>query len=235
MRRGIIYYTDNMLFEPIVSVVRQYILASGLPVVSCSLKPIDFGKNVVIDAERGYITMFKQIITALENSTAKYVFFCEHDVLYPISHFAFIPPKDDTFYYNDNVWRWWFKHSTAITYDGLCSLSSMCANRELALENYYMKMERIGTAKPELLQGREPRLGRLRGYEPGGRRWQKGTGSTNGLETWKSDQPIVDIRHKGTFSIGKVRLNQFNHPPVGWVEKDINEIPGWKLEELFSD
>ena len=69
--------------------------------------------------------MVKQILTALENSTTDYVFFTEHDVLYPKCHFDFTPPRDDIFYYNANVWRWFYPEDTAITHDRMLPLSSL--------------------------------------------------------------------------------------------------------------
>src|SRR3990167_8899734 len=100
--KNIIYYTDNRLAEPIYLLVQHFLLESGLPIISASLKSINFGENVVIEGERSYPTMVAQIISCLERSTAKYVFFAEHDCLYSKSHFDFIPPKDDIFYYNEN-------------------------------------------------------------------------------------------------------------------------------------
>ena len=95
--KGIIYYTDNRLGEPIYSTAQKHILSSGLPIVSISLKPIDFGENIVLDLNPSFITMIKQIETGLEASKSDFVFFCEHDVLYPASHFEFTPPRDDIF------------------------------------------------------------------------------------------------------------------------------------------
>ena len=58
MTKGIIYYTDNKLKEPLFSLVQKYISASELPIVSCSLKPINFGKNIVLEnRERSYPTI----------------------------------------------------------------------------------------------------------------------------------------------------------------------------------
>jgi len=81
--KGIIYYTDNKLKDPLFSIVQDLLLKTELPIVSCSLKPIEFGKNIVVNGPRGYVSYINQIITALINNDAKYVFFCEHDVLYP--------------------------------------------------------------------------------------------------------------------------------------------------------
>jgi len=66
--KGIIYYTDNRLKEPIFSTVQNCIKASGLPIVSCSLKPIPFGKNIVLDLAPGPATMTKQILAALKKN-----------------------------------------------------------------------------------------------------------------------------------------------------------------------
>ena len=96
--KSIIYYTDNRVPDPIFSLCQKYIADSGLPIVSCSLRPINFGQNIVLNGcGRSYTSMLLQIIKALEASTEKYVFFCEHDVLYHKSHFDFIPPKDDVY------------------------------------------------------------------------------------------------------------------------------------------
>ena len=108
MSTGICYYTDNRVKEPIFSTV-QNILSdiskkTSIPIVSVSLKPINFGHNIVLEnRERGYPTMIRQIIMSLENLDTKYVFFCENDILYHLSHFDFIPPEDNIFYYNSNV------------------------------------------------------------------------------------------------------------------------------------
>ena len=60
--KSVIYYTHNICDEKIFSAVQKTILKSGLPIVSVSLKPIDFGKNIVLDLEPGIVTMTKQIL-----------------------------------------------------------------------------------------------------------------------------------------------------------------------------
>ena len=87
MSKGIVYYTDNRLEERIFSTCQKHILAADLPIVSVSLQPINFGQNIVVKGEPGYPSMVNQIVTALEATTADYVFFCEHDILYHKSHF----------------------------------------------------------------------------------------------------------------------------------------------------
>lgn len=233
MTKGIVYYTDNRIGEPIFSLVQKYILESDLPIISCSLKPIEFGKNIVVEGERSYPTMVKQILTALENSSAKYVFFCENDVLYPKSHFDFTPPKDNIFYYNENVWRWWIYGDTAIRYERMLPLSCMCANREFVLDHYRMRQRKIEEWGLDHFRSREPRMARLWGYEPGTKKKKRGGLTDDDFETWNSEDPVIDLRHRKTFSSPKIKLEDFKHAPKNWQEINIKDIPKWNLASLF--
>lgn len=235
MTRNIIYYTDNKIGEPIVPIVQQQLLKAGLPIISVSLKPIDFGRNIVLEGEkRSYPTMVKQIILGLEASKADYVFFCEHDVLYPISHFEYTPKKDNIFYYNSNVWRWRIGENKAITYDRMLPLSCMCCNREFALNHYKMRQRKIEEWGLSNFRSREPRLARLWGYEPGTKKKKRGGLTNDDFDTWRSAYPVIDIRHKWSFSSPKCKLSDFKHLPVNWQEIDIDKINGWNLKELFN-
>lgn len=233
-QKSIIYYTDNRLGEPIFSMVQGFLRNTKLPIYSTSLSPIIFGNNAVIDGKRSYPTMVRQIIDALERSPTTYVFFCEHDVLYHPSHFAFTPPRDDIFYYNKNVWRWWFGDSRVIRHDRMLPLSCMCANREFALDHYRRRYEKITTLGWSEIRSREPRWARLMGYEPGTKKRRRGGFSDDDFDTWESMYPNIDIRHRRTFSSPKIHLEDFRHKPKWWLEQSIDEIEGWDLKMLFK-
>ncbi len=234
MKKSCIYYTHNLL-EPLIMKVCQEQLQEQLrksfngEIVSVSLKPMNFGKNVVLKAEKGVITMFRQILLALETSTSDIIFFCEHDCLYHKTHFDFTPPKEDIFYYNTNVYRWDYPKDRLITYDHLKSLSGLCVNRELALKHYKERLKIIEERGFE--EGRDPNWARKMGYEPGKNR----SGLSKVLyEEWKSEYPNVDIRHKHTITPPKTNLDSFKHKPINWQEVKISEIPGWDLKTLFD-
>jgi hypothetical protein len=234
MTKGIIYYTDNSLKEPIFSFVQQTIKNSNLPIVSTSLKPLNFGNNIVLNLPPNIVTMIRQIIKALEESNTKYVFFCEHDVLYPPSHFDFTPPKDNIYYYNANVWRWDYPNNRAIRYDRLISLSGLCVNRVFALTHYKERLNKIvAQGFDKDTRKHEPEWIRKWGYEPGTKKVKRGGFSDDDFETWESEIPIVDIRHGKNFSPPKVTLNSFKHPPTNWQETTIDKIPGWNLSNLI--
>lgn len=232
--KGIIYYTDNRLDEPIFSVVQRQIQASGLPVVSCSLKPIKFGKNVVLNLRAGPTTMFEQILTALKASEVESVFFCEHDVLYHPTHFDFTPPRDNVFYYNTNVWRWNFQGDQIITYDHFRSVSGLCVNRKKAIENYEKRLKIIYKLKYHKLPTHgNPQWARNMGYEPGKPK-RVGGFSDDIIEEWKSAYPNIDIRHGKTLTPVKMTLESFVHKPTGWRESTVDNLEGWNMKEIFG-
>lgn len=233
--KGIIYYTDNRLGAPIIPICQQFIQNAGLPIVSCSLRPIDFGKNVVLEGrERSYPTMVEQILAALKASETKYVFFCEHDVLYHPCHFDFTPERDDIYYYNVNNWRWEYPKDRLISYSGLTSLSMMCCNRELAIQHYEYRHKLIEEWGLDKIRSREPRWARKFGYEPGTKVRRHGGVTDEEHIKRRSVLPNIDIRHGRTFSHPKVTLESFRHLPSDWQESTLDEIPGWNLKELFN-
>lgn len=235
MSKGIIYYTDNRLIEPLFSACQKQILKAGLPVVSVSLKPIVFGQNIVVEGAPGYPTMVSQIITALEASSADadYVFFCEHDVLYHPSHFDFTPPKDSVYYYNMNNWRWDYPREKIIKYNELTSLSQLCVSRKLVLNHFKARMEKMKELGLDKFTRKDPLQARLWGYEPGRKKKNRGGFLDEQSIQWNSDFPNIDIRHQGSFSPPKVKLKDFRASPTGWVETTIDKITDWNLRELL--
>ena len=235
---GAIYYTDSRLEGHIIidTCRNQIKKAFKGELVSTSLKPLDFGKNFVLEGRsRSYPTMVDQIVLALENLTTDYVFFLEHDVLYHETHFDFVPKEDNVFYYNSNVVRWRYGgDGLAIAYDGMLPLSCMCANRKFALDHYHMRQEKIKEWNLDDMRSREPRKSRIFGYEPGTKPKRRGGLTDDVREVWKSELPNIDIRHGRTFSAPKITLESFKHKPTGWKEKPADEIDGWNLNEMFN-
>jgi len=230
--KGVIYYTDNKLGDPIYSTVQKHISASGLPIISSSLRPIKFGANEVVAGERGYPTMVRQIISCLERSTAKYVFFCEHDVLYHIDHFDFVPSSDGIFYYNSSVWRWKLGSETAIRHDRMLPLSSLCVNREFALSHYKRRLDFILEHNYDKDIKGEPKWMRKMGFEPGTKKKKRGGFSDDNFGVWESEGFNIDIRHKDAFSPSKLKLKDFTHKPKWWEETPIESIEDWDLKGL---
>jgi hypothetical protein len=174
--------------------------------------------------------MHRQILAGLERSTADYVFFCEHDVLYHPSHFEFIPPRRDTFYYNVNVWRVRSPDGHAVKTADCKQLSGVCCWRELALAHYRERVRRIA----------KEGFSRKNGYEPGTRHLPNGYDNSL-AESWVSEYPNLDIRHDGTVTRNHWTRESFRNAKYaeGWEETD-DVIPGWpkvagRLEEVLKE
>lgn len=215
MSIGIIYYTSNRLKAEIKAGCWKQIEQSGLPITV----------NDKVVGAIGALSMFNQILDCLERSKEDYVFFCEHDILYHPSHFKFMPPQDDTFYYNINVWRWDYYSNKVVTYDQIASVSGLCVNRELAVEFYRKRLkiiaERGYAAIPTF---GNPAWARSMGYEPGkfnkeGERAQK--------DECRSEYPNIDIRHTRAMTIPKMNIADFKRVPSNWKEDVIENLPGW--------
>jgi len=231
--KSIIYYTDNRPDQKIMQTVQNQLLKSGLPIVSCTLEPIIFGKNIVLDLDPGPVTMFIQILTALKESVAEYIFFCEHDVLYHTSHFEFTPPRTDTFYYNINVWRWDYSNDKVITFNHFRSVSGLCVSKNKAIDHYEKRLSLIYKNGWDKIAGRNPKWAREIGYEPG--KPKKNGGFTDdSIEEWVSEYPNIDIRHQKTMTPIKMTLESFRHQPTGWKESTIDKLPGWDISSFNS-
>ena len=210
-KKGIIFYTDNALNLHIAHPVQRQLRSIGLPITSCSLKPMPkMGKNIVINRQRGYETLFIQILTALENSDADIIFFCEHDCLYHKTNFDFTPPTKDKFYYNMN----WYKireDGTAVTWQAE-QVSGICVYRQLAIDYYKKRIELFNSGKFD------------RKFEP-----MSGEGS----EQWSSKFPMLDIRHGKNLTYSKWKLEDFRNKLTAKNFKlcTIKDISGWDFSK----
>lgn len=211
--KGMIFYTDNQLKLKIAHKVQNQLRSiskeKNIPIVSSSLKPMKMGYNIRLRLERGTLTMFKQILLALENSNAEIIFHTEHDVLYHPSHFDFKPPRKDKFYYNQNWVKVW-PDGKAIHWDAN-QVSGLCAYKNHLIDYYKKRIEEV------------ERDGFNRSYEPGGR-------DSSQYEVWNSSYPNIDIRHRNNVTRSHRLPEDFRDKSgcVNWQEMDINNIPGWE-------
>lgn len=219
--KEIIFYTDGKLEGTYLSrVVRDQILKAGLPITSVSIKPIDFGENIFIRGARSHSTLYSQILTGLQHSTARFVFFCEHDVLYHPSHFKFTPTREDIYYYNDNMWRFRLADKKVVGYDHAC-LSQICASRELLIKHYTKRLRLIANGT------------KAYGYEPGS--GQSCSIDNPGIEFFHNQFPNIDIRHgKNWTGVKRMNPSEFRSKKTcpNWRETTIKNIKGWNYQLL---
>ena len=159
--------------------------------------------------------MFRQILAGLEASEADYVFLCEHDILYHPSHFEFVPPRDDIYYYNENTWKVDTKTGRALFY--YCrQTSGLCANREFLVEHYRKRVEMV----------ERDGFTRRMGFEPGTHNRKERVDDYKS-EAWMSEYPNIDIRHRHNLTPSRWSQDKFRNKKYcqGWTEAD--EVPGW--------
>lgn len=221
-RRGLaLYYTCNSHDPALELAARNNLRRStnGHELGCVALKRTDFGDwTVVVDREKSGGTMHYQILAGLERSTADYVFLCESDVFYNQTHFDFTPPRDDTVYYNTNVWRVRYSDGHAVRTANLQQVSGICANRLLLLDHYRKRVQMIEQNNGVFDVKRMA-------YEPGTR----GKFGDERVENWQSPYPNIDITgHGNTLTVPHFSIDSFRNKKYaeGWEETD-GEIPGW--------
>jgi len=226
--KGIVYYTDNQLDPAIMEACQSQLEKSGLPIVSVSLQWLDFGKNIVLDLERGALTMFKQILAGIEAMDTDVIFFAEHDVLYHPSHFDFTPPEQDRVYYNQNAWRVNAETGQALFYYSSAT-SGLCAYRDVLLTHYRKRVAMVEE------NGYSQRMG----YEPGTHGRSERVDDLKS-ETWLSAFPNIDIRHGKNLTRSRWSKEEFRNQKYtrGWTLAD--EVPGWgqtanRFSEVLSE
>jgi hypothetical protein len=218
---SILYYSDSRL-DPVIEkkCVDQLKKASeGKPIISVTQKPLDLGKNICVgDIGSSWLNLYKQLKIATENAQTKYVAMAEADVLYTAEFFNWVPPRDDTFYYNENCWfvQWGGNHPEL---NGMYStfwgerkaLSQLVCSRDILLKDLQFKLDLLDEhewAKKSLLFAGEPGVTRIKEAQ----KWAKsGHGVSimkfveDYLESQTSDifrtiQPVLDVRHSGNFT-----------------------------------
>jgi hypothetical protein len=232
LTKGIVYYTNNQLNDDVFFATQKQLAkaSDGHIITSVSLKKLHrFGRNIVLDLELGYLTMFKQILAGLEKNQADIIFFCEHDVLYHPSHFDFVPPAEDTFFYNTNVWKVRFEDGHAMRTDFCQQTSGLCAYRKLLLEHY---RKRVAIVEKN---GYSTKIG----FEPGTHGRPERI-DDHKSDRWESKFPNIDIRHSSNLSPTRWDPDEYRNKRYikGWIESD--KVPGWgvtkdRMDKILSE
>ena len=209
MSKSIVYYAHDFLPEHIEEKCRAQLKKAGLPIISVSLnKKIDFGDiRLNVTGKASAEMMHYQIVCGLNYRIADTIFLCEHDVLYHPSHFDFTPPREDTFYFNTNVYKQW-QDGLIVWTDDLQQNSGLCGNRALLLDFFTMRLLQI------------QREGNNRHYEPQPRYGCR-------VENWQSVYPNVDIRHGKNLTRSHRAASEFRNPKYAKGFRVVNSVPGW--------
>jgi len=208
----ILFYTSNKEGELFEGRIKDNILANsgGLPIVSVSQKPIDFGENIVVgDVGVSGFNMFRQILLGLERVKTPFVISAEADCLYPPDYFSFVPEKLDVCYRNSNVYvmgqrRNYFYHKP----EG--ATHAQIIGTEFYRDLLTKLFEGAPTWNPD--EKNFPK-----------ERWRK-EDFTDKIEYYKSENPVVQIK---TFQ----SMRHYTHSE----RIPIYELPFWGLGYKFKN
>jgi hypothetical protein len=243
--KAMLFYTSHTCPMKIAHKVQHNLLKisqdKNIPLYSSSLKPMPHMgvKNIfqplarseykLVDdklvetqvprTQPGVLTMFRQILDGLKICKADIIFFCEHDILYHPSHFDFVPPTKDKFYYNTNVWKVRWSDGFAVKVDVCQQTSGLCAYRDLLIEEYQRRVDKVEK------EGWQNNMG----YEPGTKLLIHNGFSDLRAESWQSEKPNIDIRHDNNMTPSRWKPEEFIHPKnvVGWTESTLEKI--WQI------
>jgi len=225
-RKGVVYYSHRCKSEPFFEECRKQILKGikAKHIVSVTDVPIDFGKNIVKEPSEGWIDLFERILIGLEASESDVIFFCEHDVLYSPKHFDFIPLDRTKIYYNKNVWHVRSSDGFAVYYEAK-RLSQLCAYRDILIEHYKKRIEKV----------KENGFSFATGFEPASHNRDERVDDLKS-DYWESILPNIDIKYGGNSTKARWRQEDFRSQRScrGWKEGTIDTIDGWDSLQLKS-
>jgi len=107
MNATIIYPSSNSEDQKFEKKIQANILKNcgGLPIISITQKPMDFGENICVgEVGASGFNFLRQLLIGCEKATTKYIISAEADCLYPPDYFEYRPERDDICYRNDNTY-----------------------------------------------------------------------------------------------------------------------------------
>lgn len=216
----LLYYTANLVEEPFGTNVRNHLLSlfpEGIPLISISHKPIDFGENIHVEGyEPSIYNIYRQILIGAKAAKTRFVACCEDDSLLNREHLSF-RPAGDCFAYNIN--RWTIDHN--IFFHRKRVNMSMCiAPTDLMIDTLEKRFEKF----PNVMSREE--MGAAGGFgEPGKFEAAYGLPSVK-MVTFATSVPTIVFNHRG--GVGGLRK-------IMKTDHIKEELPVWgKAEDVWK-
>ena len=196
----VVYYTSNRIREPFGQRVRDLLLseAAGLPIISVSQKPTDFGENICVgDIGHTYFNIYRQILVGAKAAKTKYIAMAEDDTFYPAEHFKEFRPRDDEFAFDMSRWSLYtWSEPPVFSLKYRISNSTMICARELLVETLEERFAKYPEPDDSLI----PIWGEPSKYER-----QLGVTVRKSVQWW-STCPCIVLTHPD--AVGYVKLGE---------------------------
>ena len=147
----VIYYTNNLEkpeFEGrIQKTLKESTDSLGVPIISVSQKPIDFGKNICVgEVGASSQNAFRQLQIGAMEAKTRFVCPAEADFLHPREYFEFVPPSDRTAWVAIPVWVLYAQRGIGKVYyeKPRGSEAAMVINRDLLIRSIHSQLKDFG-------------------------------------------------------------------------------------------
>ena len=217
----IIYLTASKIPEAFAEYQRKVLLEAigDYPLISVSRKPLDFGKNILDNGEKGVDNIYRQMLRAAKVAETKYVAIAEDDALYNKEHFNFYRPEKDTFAYDQNRFALFTWGVPTYSWRNRKSNCSLIAPRKLMIEALEERFAKYPESIPEKLVG-----------ELGRERIERNLGVTlrKSVEVF-SEVSVIQINHEAGSECPQVKHKK----RLGQIKA--YDIPHWgRAEDLLK-
>jgi hypothetical protein len=189
MDAAIVYCSSNMEDPKFEDRIKANILiaCNGIPIISVTQKPIDFGKNICVGDDIGVsgFNFFRQVLIGCEEANAAFIISAEADCMYPPDYFTFRPKKIDVCYRNKNLYvmpdkRPYFFHKPG------GATHSQIVGRE-----FYI-------SRLKMLFGDGPMWSTEEKNFPKERHRKEDVFEKNQIEFWETENPVFQVKtHRG--------------------------------------
>lgn len=206
-----VYYTANVIPDKFAQDVRSQLAyaSGGIPIISVSHKPLDFGQNVVVDMPRHHLSIYRQALVGAKEAKTKYIALCEDDVLYSPEHFK-RRAQPGKFAYNVAYWGiYTWSNPPVFSWKGRRNLSQLICERDSFIQ---VVEERLAL----------PNDGEIVWGEPG--KYEAKLGLTvNETETFYTHPANIMFSHETALAFGNLGTRK----RIG--ELQATELPYWGL------
>lgn len=202
----IIYLTANKVPDKWAFYQRAVLSEAvvGMPVISVSMKPIDYGEtNIIQEGETCIDNIYWNMLKAAKIAKTPFMAVAEDDVLYPREHFTSFRPPMDTFAYNNVRWQIHLWGEPIFYWRARLSNYSLIAPREALIKGLEERFEKYPFGQ------------QLGGGELGHNRFERKRGTTQhkmvefsttiGLVAFNHIYSIDVLEQKQKKRMGKIR------------------------------
>lgn len=207
----ILFLTVNEVPEAWAEYQKQTLLKAvgDTPIITLSMKPLDWGVNVLQDRPRSLSNIYWQMLRGAKMATTPFIGIAEDDTLYQEEHYSHRPAPDE-FIYNISHWMLFTWGDPTYHWRNRRGNYSMIAPRELMIEALEERFAKYPDGTPEDKTGElgRERIDRRLGLTS---RKTKDFGTTIPIVNFQHDFSMEDYQRRHVKRMGLLRAYDIPH------------------------